>query len=208
MLKTDIIRRVRFRNERGTALVELAFVMPLLLVLVLGMIDLGKAFNEWLDEAHLANLGARLAAVNYCPQGALAADTNGNPMCDWTSTSIASALRCTDANPNICLAKYVNYYTDLPELKNGRTVGSSTYAPFQQKSQVCISYPRAGLTVQGDPVRVTVKVKYKWLKYLTNQVNLATTKIEGAATMRLESTPYVAAPLVGESCYPASPAGT
>jgi Flp pilus assembly protein TadG len=208
MLKThNRVRHGRVRDERGTALVELAFVMPLLLVLLLGMIDVGKAFNEWLDETHLANMGARLAAVNYCPQGALTADTNGNPKCDWTSTSIALALRCSDPNPNICLAKYVNYYTDLPELKNGRTA-DDTYAPFQQASQVCISYPRLALTQQGDPVRVTVKVQYKWLKYLTNQVSLATTKIEGAATMRLESTPYVAAPLASESCYPADPAGT
>jgi Flp pilus assembly protein TadG len=202
------VRRGQFRSERGTALAELALVMPLLLVLVLGMIDLGKAFNEWLDEAHLANLGARLAAVNYCPQGALTTDTNGNPSCDWTSTSITDpTLRCSDANPNICLAKYINTYTDLPELKNGRS-GSSTYAPNQNAAQVCISYPNLAATQQGDPVRVTVKIRYKWLRYLTNQVGLATTNIEGAATMRLESKPYVAAPLDSESCYPAAPAGT
>jgi len=55
------------RNEDGAALVEFALVLPLLLVLLLGMLDLGKAFNYWIDETHLANEGARYAAVNKNP---------------------------------------------------------------------------------------------------------------------------------------------
>jgi hypothetical protein len=59
--------RGRIREERGTALVELALVLPLLLIVLLGMLDFGKAFNEWISQTHLASEGARLAAVNYCP---------------------------------------------------------------------------------------------------------------------------------------------
>ena len=49
------------------ALVEFALVLPVLLVLLLGMLDFGKAFNYWIDETHLANEGARWAAVNKNP---------------------------------------------------------------------------------------------------------------------------------------------
>jgi Flp pilus assembly protein TadG len=49
------------------ALVEFALVLPLLLVLLLGMLDFGKAFNYWIDQTHLANEGARWAAVNKNP---------------------------------------------------------------------------------------------------------------------------------------------
>jgi TadE-like protein len=55
------------RNEAGAALVEFVLVLPLLLVLLLGMLDLGKAFNYWIDQTHLAHEGARFAAVNKNP---------------------------------------------------------------------------------------------------------------------------------------------
>ena len=61
---------IRFRDESGTALVEFAFVLPLLLVLVLGIADFGRAFNYWIDSTHLANVAARYAAVNKNPGAA------------------------------------------------------------------------------------------------------------------------------------------
>jgi Flp pilus assembly protein TadG len=173
--------RGRIRQERGTALVELAFVLPLVLVLLLGMLDFGKAFNEWIDETHLANEGARLAAVGY-----LAAD-------------------CTSsANPNVCIAQQIQGDADLTELKSGRA--ANNYADAQAAARVCISYPVNPATTThglvGDPVQVTVKLHYHWLKYLINRVNLATTTIEGKATMRLErrATDTAAATT---TCYPA-----
>lgn len=54
-------------DERGAALVEFALVVPLLLVLLLGMLDIGKAFNYWIDETQLASNGARFAVVNRNP---------------------------------------------------------------------------------------------------------------------------------------------
>jgi Flp pilus assembly protein TadG len=59
--------RTRRREQSGQALVEFALVLPLLLVLLLGMLDFGKAFNYWIDETHLAHEGARWAAVNVNP---------------------------------------------------------------------------------------------------------------------------------------------
>jgi Flp pilus assembly protein TadG len=53
--------------ESGAALVEFALVLPLLLILLFGMLDFGKAFNYWIDETHLANEGARWAVVNRNP---------------------------------------------------------------------------------------------------------------------------------------------
>lgn len=39
-------------------------VVPLLCALVLVLVSFGKAMNYWLDLTHIANQGARLAAVN------------------------------------------------------------------------------------------------------------------------------------------------
>ncbi len=57
----------RLREERGVALAEFALVLPLLMLLLLGMVDFGKAFTMWIDETHLANQTARYAAVNSAP---------------------------------------------------------------------------------------------------------------------------------------------
>jgi Flp pilus assembly protein TadG len=55
------------REETGAALVEFALVLPILVLLLFGMLDFGKAFNYWIDETHLANEGARWAVVNKNP---------------------------------------------------------------------------------------------------------------------------------------------
>jgi hypothetical protein len=57
-------------DERGQALVEFALVLPLLLLLALGMLDFGKAYNYWNDATHLTAEGARFAAVNRKPDPA------------------------------------------------------------------------------------------------------------------------------------------
>jgi Flp pilus assembly protein TadG len=60
-------RRSPYSGEAGVSLVEFALVLPLLLVLLLGMLDFGKAFNYWIDSTHLANEGSRWAVVNKNP---------------------------------------------------------------------------------------------------------------------------------------------
>ena len=184
--------RGRAASDHGTALVELGLVLPLLMVLLLGMVDFGKAFNAWIDETHLANETVRLAAVNYVPPGGWAGDG------------------CTDPNPNVCLARYIHRQADTNELKSGRT--GSGFAPAQNAARICISYPVGAMTTLGDPVQVTVQVQYKWLNYLTRRVSLASTRIVGKATMRLEGLPpagtVVTSAIPSANCYPAAPAGT
>ena len=51
------------RNERGQALVEFALVLPILLILVLGIIEFGRAWNLHQTITHAAREGARTAAM-------------------------------------------------------------------------------------------------------------------------------------------------
>jgi Flp pilus assembly pilin Flp len=55
------------RDDRGAAMVEFALVMPILLLVLLGIMDFGRALNYWINETHLANQGARWAVVNRNP---------------------------------------------------------------------------------------------------------------------------------------------
>jgi hypothetical protein len=57
------------RSEQGVALVEFALILPVLVLLLFGMLQLGTLFNYWIDETHLANEGARWAVVNNVPGG-------------------------------------------------------------------------------------------------------------------------------------------
>ena len=57
----------RLRGERGQSFVEFTLIIPIAMVLILGVVDLGKATSYWLDSSHLANEAARAAAVGSCP---------------------------------------------------------------------------------------------------------------------------------------------
>lgn len=63
------MRERRARGDGGAAIVEAAFVVPLLLLLIFGIIEFGWAFGQRLDVRHGAREGARLAAVNYREAG-------------------------------------------------------------------------------------------------------------------------------------------
>ncbi len=52
------------REDDGAALVEFAILAPFLILLALGMVEAGWAFNAKLDVTHAAREAGRLAAVN------------------------------------------------------------------------------------------------------------------------------------------------
>jgi Flp pilus assembly protein TadG len=70
--------RPSLASERGQGLVEFALVLPLLLIVILGIVDFGKAYGYKNDETHLANAAARYAAVNGFPSGYSGPDAIAN----------------------------------------------------------------------------------------------------------------------------------
>ena len=51
------------RRERGAALVEFAFALPLLLVVLAGIVDFGFVFQRYEVVTNAAREGARLASL-------------------------------------------------------------------------------------------------------------------------------------------------
>lgn len=56
-------RRFRARDERGSALLEAAVTIPLLLALSAGIFEFGRAFQTWQVLTNAAREGARMAVV-------------------------------------------------------------------------------------------------------------------------------------------------
>lgn len=58
------LRAILEAGSSGSALVELALILPIILVLITGMFTLGVAFNNYLVLTHAVGTGARLLAVS------------------------------------------------------------------------------------------------------------------------------------------------
>lgn len=84
------------KREQGQDLIELALVLPLLLVILTGVVDLGRAFNTYMVLTNAAREGARQAtmtpyAVSTITEAALH-ETRNAGMSDGTVTvSVVSA---------------------------------------------------------------------------------------------------------------------
>jgi Flp pilus assembly protein TadG len=147
-------------------MVELALAIPLLLIVLFGIIDFGRAINYWNDETNLANLGARYAAV-----GTLS-DTN-SPCASFVAQGLVAYLKCQAGQ-------------DSPELLNG---SGNTHNGVQNPPgiKVCVSTPN------GDAVgqQVTVKVTAPYQLFPTPKILGGSTPgiqlhLTGTATMRIE----------------------
>jgi Flp pilus assembly protein TadG len=153
--------RARLRSESGQAITEFAIVLPVLLLLVLGIIDIGRAVNDWNDQTHVANLVARYAAVGALP-------TSGP--CGTNALGAGETLtQFVDCEVGI----------DSPALQNGSNGGNGPSAV-----NVCVSIPN---NTQFQPVTVKVTTNYKWLPYLG--IPTPTSSITGSATQEIENPP-------------------
>jgi hypothetical protein len=148
-------------RERGAALIEFVLVLPLVLLLLFGMIDFGKAFSYWNDETHLANEAARYAVVNK------------NPI-----------------DPSVPLETAIKNDAGSGELKTGCD-GCSIRSPGVKVSFCFVRKLSGGApdTSVGAPLRATVSADYHWLAYLVGQGLPLTSGMTATATMRIEQ-PY------------------
>ncbi len=128
-----------FGDERGASLVELAFALPLLIMLLVGMVSAGIAYNHQLALTHAAREGGRYAATLPV--------TNFGSMNNWldeVATQVAGDATGTLSSgvPGryICVA-YVH--------PNGTLSTDSTKSRVEDSSGV--SYPSTPCFADGRP---------------------------------------------------------
>lgn len=88
--------RTRLTGERGTALLETALTLPLLLLVSVGIFEFGRAYQTWQVVTNAAREGARLAVLPNLAAGAVDARVRNY----LTSGQLANAAGATiDVNP-------------------------------------------------------------------------------------------------------------
>lgn len=131
-------RRHKGHHDRGAAAVEMALVLPLLLFLVMGIIDFGRAYSAQIQLSSAAREGVRLAALN--PGGTLALQ-----QADSTYGDVAIPARITNAAGG------------LPTF-----AASCSLAPTNTMSYVCITYCPTPPSA-SDTTTVVLKAKFNWI---------------------------------------------
>ncbi len=79
-------------GDCGTAVVEFAFLVPLLLTLLVGIFWMGRAFNIYQTITRAAREGARVAVVNTCASCGNAIPSNASVRTAVTDSLSASSL--------------------------------------------------------------------------------------------------------------------
>lgn len=158
-MRRRILRR--FGNETGQSFVEFTLILPIAVVLILGVVDLGKATSYWLDSSHLANEAARSAAVNGCPQEPLDPGSCVDPSSPTYPDDFATAI--------------LNQ-AETTQLKNDATVCIWDY------DSTGALRPNGQPWQSGDELHVAVSSRYDFIPML----HLASVSVTGRSTMRLE----------------------
>jgi Flp pilus assembly protein TadG len=97
----NVIRK-RLREERGATAVEFAFIVPLLIVLVLGIAEFGHAFQVQGTLSAAAREGVRLMALQNDPVAARAAVRDAASSLDPAITDaqiVITPASCPELNP-------------------------------------------------------------------------------------------------------------
>jgi Flp pilus assembly protein TadG len=91
------------RDERGAAAVEFALVAPLLLLMVLGIAEFGRAYHVQTAVSQAAREGVRVMALKNDPTGARAATKAAAPTLNLTDSQISISTQPTSSPAN-CVA--------------------------------------------------------------------------------------------------------
>ena len=166
-------RRKRLQQQQGTAMVEMALVMPILLFLVLGIVDFGRVMNYWNNVNQIASDGARFAAVNRNPGETL----TPSPITDFR--------------------EWVRSQAETGELKDGVVAGgtaancpdkydSTCSQSVTSKLKVCVESPSGQPLTVGNPIRIRVESSYNLIPFLPGTTEFGSVAVHGEAVMRVE----------------------
>lgn len=151
------------RRSRGQALVEFAIVMPIIVLAVLGLVDLGRAVYSYNTLAQSARQAARTAIVNQ-------------NVTNVRNQAIASAptLGLTAANVDVCFKKALSTQADCSN-------PATDNCPQDSRVLGCLAVVRAHMSYQP----MTPVISLIWSSIALSSTSVGTIEYvcpEGTAT--------------------------
>ena len=180
----NISRRVsarlasKWQEDSGAELVEAAFVLPLLLMLLMGIFWLGRAYNVYETITRAAREGARYAVLPSCATCNPANQTTET----YTSAGTASSPACV-SNPTYEFTNYVAPSLLASHLDPNNNVVQQTYC-----QQAVVMNPTSDSSSQQCGIEVSFKYPLQLAIPFTS-LNASTIDIPTSVTMRMENQP-------------------
>ncbi|HVB99782.1 MAG TPA: TadE/TadG family type IV pilus assembly protein [Candidatus Dormibacteraeota bacterium] len=145
-------------GERGTEMLEFAFVISLLMTLLLGIVTFSRAFNVYQTITRAAREGARMAVLPSC---ASCGNSYLDPSTGVTAANsavfsgyIGPALQAANLNPNAVL----NYSESVGWLDSGDTQEQcGVKISFQYPYQLNLPFTSQNLTTIDIGVHVQMR---------------------------------------------------
>jgi len=118
---------VSARKKRGTAMVEMAFVLPLLIIMLFGVMEFGRIFVEWQIVQSSARSGARSASLYRadCVPSTVRSEVtatvkavlSANSLTNTRVLEVEVSNPCSIQSSRLCCVT-VRMHTDLGVLQN------------------------------------------------------------------------------------------
>lgn len=133
MQKLDKIKKLIIKvtnREEGTSLVELALILPVLLLMMVGTLDLGSAFVRKMELANAAKAGAQYSMVRKPQDGDVTAireavvTSIGDSMVQSTNIDVVLYCMCQairQACTNVCVDPNVSAFINVTVSENYTT---------------------------------------------------------------------------------------
>lgn len=101
------------RRDKGAALVEFAILLPILLLLLMGMVEFGRAYNAQITLTQASREGVRVLAITKDSAAAVSATENVAATTLNVSQLSVTTTTCNSGDPTSLTAAYPFTY-DIP----------------------------------------------------------------------------------------------
>jgi len=168
----------KWREDSGAELVEAAFVLPLLLMLMLGIFWLGRAYDVYETITRAAREGARYAVLPSC--------ATCNPANQMTETYTAAGTTNSPACLSGTTYEFTNYVA--PSLLASHLDPNNTVVQQTFCQQAVVMNPTSDSSSRQCGIEVSFKYPLQLAIPFTS-LNASTIRIPTSVTMRMENQP-------------------
>ena len=130
----------RARQEKGAALVETAFVLPIMLLVCVGILEFGRAYQTWQVVTNAAREGARVAILPEYPDDSVKARVR-----TYLKNGGLPAAIVDGANTKVLITA-----TTIPVDTAGTVTASAARIVVEYPFEFMVLQPVAQLVVNGS----------------------------------------------------------